>query len=126
MRNLNIGRWHDMRRIFACGLCALLLAGLFPISGHSLDRDWRKVGWERVSLPDTQDDVPWVDNVDDPVGNGARADRQQAAVSSPNREDQNFSSMLTFRLLISFFVHSNPSHQTESNHVEISRHSSSR
>ena len=81
-----IDRWNNMRRIFACSMCALLLVGLLPLSGHSLDRDPRKIGWERVSLPNTNEAHPWIDSVDDPLPDRDRTS-SIATQSNPNASE---------------------------------------
>ena len=58
-----------MKRTVAVVLCGLLLVQLLPLSVQALDYDPRRIGTKYVqaTLPDTNEDVPWVDKIEDPV-----------------------------------------------------------
>jgi len=118
MASLNIGRWNDMIRIFACGMCALLLVGLLPISGHTLDRDWRKVGWERVELSDVSEENPWVEKHDDDPTRDTRSVGRCSQVEQAPSVGAFFLSTWT-RLLIPYFEpYLNSPHTKETTNAE--------
>lgn len=58
-----------MKITVAAALCGLLLSQLLPLSVQALDFDDRQIRskYNQVALPDTQEENPWVENVNDPV-----------------------------------------------------------
>ena len=112
-----------MRRNAALVLCGLLLIQLVPLPVKALDYDPRRIGskYTQATLPDTQDDVPWIDKIDDPMTPPTSISTESVSSDSPQTLECQL--WTAFQLWIGFIFSPHHANRIEARaHVAAQRH----